>query len=137
MTFTAAPHSKDPNGITMKARVSLCGIFLLVALPLGAGARLSMRVSPSLSFAPANLYVRAMIEADRANRGVEIVAESSDFYRASEIELAGDQAPRTAMFEFRSLPPGTYLVRATLLGHGRETRAWVQSQAIVVGGDKP
>src|ERR1700737_2301517 len=108
MTLTAAPPSKDPNGTTMKARVSLCGIFLLVALPLGAGARLSMRVSPSLSFAPANLFVRAMIETDRANRGVEIVAESSDFYRSSEIELAGDQAPRTTTFEFRSLPPGTY-----------------------------
>ena len=120
----------------MKARVSLCGIFLLLAPPLGAGARLSMSVSPSLSFAPANLYVRAMIEADRANRGVEIVAESIDFYRASEIELAGERAPRTSTFEFRSLPPGTYQVRATLLGSGGERRAWVQSQAIVVGGEK-
>lgn len=121
----------------MKARLSLCGIFLLLTLPLGAGARLSMMVSPSLSFAPANLSVRARIEADRANRAVEIVAESIDFYRSSEIELAGEQAPRTALFEFRSLPPGTYQVRATLLGAGRETRAWVQSRAIVVGGDKP
>jgi hypothetical protein len=95
-----------------------------------------MKVSPSMSFAPANLFVRAMIEADRANRFVEIVAESIDFYRASEIELAGERAPRTTTFEFRSLPPGTYQVRATLLGSSRETRAWVQSQAIVVGGER-
>jgi hypothetical protein len=120
----------------MRTRVGVCGILLLLASPLGAGARLSMKVSPSMSFAPANLYVRAMIEVDRANRAVEIVAESLDFYRSSEIELAGDRAPRTTTFEFRSLPPGTYEVRATLLGAGRERRAWVQSQAIVVGGER-
>ncbi|GAC1463493.1 MAG: hypothetical protein PVSMB1_13870 [Gemmatimonadaceae bacterium] len=65
-----------------------------------------------------------------------IVAESIDFYRSSEVELAGDRAPRTTIFEFRSLPPGTYQVTATLIGSDRETRAWVQSQAIVVGGDR-
>ena len=59
-----------------------------------------------------------MIEADQDNRAVEIIAESADFYRSSEIQLEGDKAPRTTNFEFRSLPPGTYEVRALLIGTG-------------------
>ena len=55
----------------MKLRASLFGILMLTTtLPLGAGERLTMRVSPAVAFAPANLVVRAMIEADEENRAV-------------------------------------------------------------------
>lgn len=102
----------------MNGRTLCLGILLAstAALPLGAGEPITMKVSPAVSFAPANLVVRATIEADSANRSVEIIAESPDFYRSSEIQLEGDKAARTTMFEFRSLPPGTYEVRATLFG---------------------
>ena len=115
-------------------RAGLCGLFILVALPLGARERLTLRVYPSVSFAPANLVVRAMVEADANNRAIEIVAESADFYRSSQIELDGDKAPRTTMFEFRSLPQGTYEVRANLIGAGRQQRAWVRQQINVIAG---
>ena len=36
------------------------------------------------------------------------------------------------MFEFRSLPPGTYEVRATLLGAGGQTRGIVRQQVNVI-----
>src|SRR5262249_11208265 len=98
----------------------------------GAGERMTLRVSPAVSFAPANLIVRAQIEADADNRAVEIVAESVDFYRSSEIQLDGDKAPRTNTFEFRSLPPGTYEVKATLLGAGGSARALVRQQINVI-----
>jgi hypothetical protein len=92
----------------MKARVFFLGILLATAaLPLGAGERITMRVAPAVSFAPANLRVRATIEGDAENRAVEVSAESADFYRSSEIQLDGDKAARTSIFEFRSLPPGT------------------------------
>jgi hypothetical protein len=84
----------------------------------GARDKLTLRVSPAVSFAPANLVVRATIEADASNRAVEISAESEDFYRSSEIQLDGTSAPRTSRFEFRSLPPGTYEVKAILYGVG-------------------
>jgi hypothetical protein len=102
----------------MNGRTLCLGILLAStsALPLGASEPITMKVSPAVSFAPANLVVRATIEADSANRSVEIIAESPDFYRSSEIQLEGDKAARTTMFEFRSLPPGTYEVRATLFG---------------------
>ena len=104
---------------------------LTSALPLGAGQRLTLKVSPAVSFAPANLVVRATIIADADNRAVEIVAESDDFYRSSQVQLEGDRAARTNMFEFRSLPPGTYEVRANLVGADGQSRAMVRQQVNV------
>lgn len=105
-----------------------------MTLPLGAGAgeRISMKVSPAVAFAPANLIVRAMIEADAGNRSIEVVAESADFYRSSQIQLEGDKAPRTNLFEFRSLPPGIYEVRALLLGVDGQQRAYARQQISVI-----
>ena len=74
-----------------------------------------MKVSPSFAFAPANLNVRAVMEADADNRIIEIVAESPDFYRSSQNQLEGERAPRTNVFEFHGLPSGTYEVSATLI----------------------
>ena len=119
----------------MKLRATLFGILMLTTtLPLGAGERIMIKVSPAVSFAPANLIVRTMIVADADNRAVEIIAESSDFYRSSQIQLEGDKAPRTTMFEFRSLPQGTYEVRANLIGAGGQQRAWVRQQINVIAG---
>jgi hypothetical protein len=117
----------------MKLRASLFGILMLTTtLPIGAGERISMRVSPSVAFAPANLVVRAMIEADEQNRAVQVIAESVDFYRSSEVQLEGDKAPRTSMLEFRNLPPGTYEVRALLIGSDGRQRAFARQQVNVI-----
>jgi hypothetical protein len=116
-------------------RVILIGLLTATAaLPLGAKEKdpMAIRVTPAVAFAPANLIVRATIENNAANRAVEIVAESEAFYRSSEIELEGDTAPRTSMFEFRSLPPGTYEVRAVLYGVDGDARAEVRQQVNVI-----
>lgn len=113
---------------------ALFGGFLLASvatLRVGAGEPITLKVSPAVSFAPANLVVRATIESDADNRAVEITAESSDFYRSSEIELEGSKAARTTTFEFRSLPEGTYEVRATLIGTGGK-RGVVRQQVNVI-----
>src|SRR4051794_14733040 len=68
---SAAIDAADRRKDNMKGRVLACGIFMMAVSPLGAGERLTLRVSPSVSFAPANLVVRAVIEADAANRAVE------------------------------------------------------------------
>src|SRR5207249_10128857 len=60
-----------------------------------AGDKLSVRVSPTVAFAPANLTIRTMVEADPDNHAVRISAESPDFYRSSEVGLEGEDAPRT------------------------------------------
>ena len=127
------PATAVTTVMVMKLRASLFGILMLTTtLPIGAGERITVRVSPAVAFAPANLIVRAMIEADSENRAVQIIAESADFYRSSEIQLEGDKAPRTSMFEFRSLPPGTYEVRALLIGSGGQQRAFARQQVNVI-----
>lgn len=136
-------NTSDDRGDQMTFQGKVLGILMLTStLPLGAGAAepLSMKVSPAVSFAPANLMVRARIEADAGNRAVEVIAESADFYRSSQVQLEGDKAPLTTQFEFRSLPPGTYEVRALLIGVGGQQRAFARQQVNVValggpGGD--
>jgi hypothetical protein len=120
----------------MMLRLCFCGLamMMMAAAPLGAGDALALRVSPAVSFAPANLVVRATVEANAANRAMEVVAESADFYRASMIELEGEKARRTNMFEFRSLPPGTYEVKATLIGSDGHPRAYVREEVNVISG---
>ncbi|HMB79505.1 MAG TPA: hypothetical protein VKI43_05540 [Vicinamibacterales bacterium] len=116
-------------------RPLLAGILLLTStLPLGADERMTLNVSPAVSFAPANLVVRATIVANADNRAVRIVAESADFYRSSEVQIEGERAPRTRMFEFRSLPPGTYEVRANLVGADGRSRAMIRQQVNVYAG---
>ena len=122
----------------MKAPAILVAVGLVLAAPLGADNRLAIKVSPAVSFAPANLVVRTMIEANGENRAVEIVAESDSFYRSSEIQLEGDRAPRTSTFEFKSVPGGVYEVTATLLGSRGERLRSVRQEVNVIsnGGGK-
>jgi hypothetical protein len=118
------------------SRLFLGLLACLTVFPTGAGARdndrLTIRVSPAVCFAPANLQVRAMIASDPDNRAVQVVAESSEYYRSSEIQLEGDRAPRTSLFEFRSLPSGNYEVRATLRGSSGRELALVRQQVNVI-----
>jgi len=114
------------------ARIVIGGLLVLFSGAAGANTRLSMRVSPAVAFAPANLVVRTLIEADPGNRAIEIVAESPDFYRSSEMQLDGERAPRTTMFEFRSLPSGNYSVRAVLKGQGGHEIVSVERKVNVV-----
>src|SRR5499427_7367 len=118
----------------MKVRACVLGILIASAatLPVGAGEPITLKVSPAVAFAPANLVVRAIVEANAANRAIEIVAESTDFYRSSEMQLEGEKAAQTSTFEFRSLPPGTYEVRARLLGANGQARASMRHQVNVM-----
>jgi hypothetical protein len=118
----------------MKVAVMLVGAWLISALPLTGGERLLLHVTPARALAPANVIVRAMVAAHPDNRGLEVIADSPNFYRGTEIQLQGEDAPRTSIFEFRGLPGGTYDVRATLLdANGR--RLTVHRQITVIGGE--
>jgi hypothetical protein len=117
----------------MTKHVVLCGILMLTAGLRASGPEpMTLKVSPSVAFAPATLVVRTTIEADQRNRAVEIVAESPTFYRSSEIQLDGDKAPRTNTFELRSLPPGSYEVKATLLDSTGQPRTALRAAVNVM-----
>ena len=65
----------------MKLRIFLAGLLVAMSAPLGLGGaeRLSIAVSPYMAFAPADLIVRATIDASDENRAIEIIADSADF----------------------------------------------------------
>jgi len=90
-----------------------------------------MDLSPAVSQAPALLTVRVSIEAAADNRALEVVAESPDFYRSSQIQIEGERGARVNVFQFRDLPTGLYQVTGVLVGvHG--PRATVVRLAKVV-----
>ena len=75
---------------------------------------------------------RALVEADKSNRSIEIIADSPQFYRSSEVQLDGEYAPRMTRFEFRSMPSGEYDVRAVLKGDRGQALAVTETRAKVV-----
>lgn len=118
----------------MKRGILLWGLALAALIPFGARSaeRVSMSVSPSVAFAPADLNVQTTVETNNENRSIEIVAESDDFYRSSEVPLDGDRGPRTMRLQFRSLPEGLYTVTAVLKGAGDARLAMTRREIKVV-----
>jgi hypothetical protein len=111
---------------------------VLMAGPAGASEKVQLRVAPSISFAPADLVIRAIVPSNAKNRAVEIVAESPDFYRSSEVQLDGDRAPVVTECEYRDLPAGRYTVTAVLKGSGDKAIAVAREEVrVMAAGDGP
>ena len=109
-------------------------VFLGCTLPARAEPqRVSIRVTPAVSYAPANLVIRATVERDDANRAMVVEAESPSFYRSSEISLDGARAPRVTMLQFRGMPGGDYEVRAVIRGSMGEELAATETHVSIVG----
>jgi hypothetical protein len=109
---------------------------MLMTMPLAARddepARLTMRVTPWVAIAPADVIVRAMVGENELNRSIEIIAESVDFYRSSEMSLDGRSAPRTTQVALRGLPGGIYQVRVILKGANDRQLAAARQQVNIV-----
>src|SRR5690349_620421 len=117
----------------MTARFLVPALLLAIFTPAHAEERVSVRVSPSVAFAPASLFVSATVGVNAENRSLQIIAESADFYRSSEVALNGDHAPRITQFLFKSVPRGSYEVRAVLRGVSGREIAWTHTVVDVVG----
>ena len=120
----------------MKVRVLVAAIGIIAVSSANAGEQLSIKVTPSVAFAPTDVVVRATIEASPDNRAMQIVAESGDFFRSSEVQLDGDRAPRVTTMSFRGLPGGEYTVGVTLRGPDGEPRAHVGRQIQVISSGR-
>jgi hypothetical protein len=100
--------------------------FLLFAVAtLDSAASVKMEVSPVISRAPAVLRVRITLNPMPDDRMLHVVAESPTYYRASEIQLEGENSQAMNVFEFRDLPTGMYHLTAVVHdGHGPRATAW-------------
>ena len=117
----------------MNAKLLLSALLLAFFIPAHAEQRVSVRVSPTVAIAPASLFVSATVDVNAENRSLEIIAESADFYRSSEIALDGDHAPRITQFLFKSVPRGYYEVSAVVRGPSGRQLASTHAMVDVVG----
>jgi hypothetical protein len=121
-----------PKEDAMNARLLILGMTVAATAAAGANQPLAIKVSPAVSFAPANLIIRTSVDPDADNRSLQVVAESDEFLRSSTVMLEGERAPKTTQFEFRSLPPGEYEVSVVVTGADGRQRAISRAHAKVV-----
>ena len=104
----------------------------LFAQALDGSPKLAIRVSPTMSMAPAHVDVRATVQSDDDNRTLEVTAESEDFYSSSQLPLQGAASARIHEVRLNGLPTGRYEITAALVGaQGRRT---VVSTFVMVAG---
>jgi hypothetical protein len=102
-------------------------------MSVNARESVSIHVSPAVAFAPAELVIRTSIEPAADNRVLEIIADSNEFYRSSEIQLEGDRAPRTSMVQFHGVPGGEYDITAAVIGADGHPRTVARAHVKVIG----
>jgi len=117
----------------MSVQLWVCGLMLTAAAGADVGQRLTLTVSPAQSFAPTTLTVRVHVKPDAENRALQVVAESGDYYRSSQIQLDGNEAPQTIVVELRSVPGGDYEVRGALIDGSGHSRSLARTHVIVIG----
>ena len=76
---------------------------------------LSVRVSPTMAHAPADLFIYVSVARRPENRLLRVTAESDDFFRSSDTQLDGEYSARITVMRFRELPPGGYQIKAELI----------------------
>jgi hypothetical protein len=116
----------------MRARFFVLALTLVATAGANANQALAVKVSPTVSFAPANVVISTHVDPDAGNRSLEVIAESNGFYRSSTIALDGERAAKTSQFVFRSLPPGEYQVSVVVTGTDGRQRAMSRAHATVV-----
>jgi len=112
--------------LILAAALFSSAVYLTATIPL------TITASPARSFAPTTLTIRVQVEPDADNRELEVVAESSAYYRSSRLPLEGAAAPRTTSLEMKNLPSGNYEVRGVLIDSSGRRRAAVRTDVVVI-----
>jgi hypothetical protein len=116
----------------MRLPILAAALFFSSAVSVTAANPMTMTVSLAQSFAPTTLTIRVQVEPNADNRELEVVAESSAYYRSSRLPLEGASAPRTTSLEIRNLPGGHYEVRGVLIDNAGRRRAAVRTEVVVL-----
>ena len=115
------------------SRLWLFGLTLATATLAAAGDPVSIRVNPTVSVAPTMLAIRVNVVPQPENRALEIVVDSSDFYRLSRVQLDGEHGPIVSTLKIDSVPAGAYEVTATVIGGDGKRRTMARAHAEVMG----
>lgn len=103
-----------------------------ISMMHASDSALTARVTPRFAFTPT--WVRALVQVLRHpdNRLLRIAIDSGGYYRSSDIQLDGADAPRSHFFVWKSLPPGNYCLEAIVYGPSAP-RARVQQGFRILG----
>ena len=75
-----------------------------------------LRLTSRFAMSPAQMRSLVRVAPHENNRRLRIVVDSPDYYRASEIDLDGVEAPLNHYFAWSALPAGSYSIVVTVLG---------------------
>src|SRR5262245_51890630 len=93
------------NTLGLLAVIALLGV---VPGQAAASNRLRIEVTPRISSAPAQVRIVAFVTPSADNRGLQITADSGEFFRSSLLPLDGDNAAVVTETSFKNLPGGEY-----------------------------
>ena len=94
----------------------MLAVWVCAASRVTGGEPLRMQLFPAVAREPAVLTIRVTVESADEHRVLQVVAESSTFYRSSEVQIDGKRAAALNVFEFRNVPTGLYQVTSVLIG---------------------
>jgi hypothetical protein len=63
---------------------------------------------------PATVRIMIAVEPNEANRRLSVEADGESYFRSSDLTLDGDKGQRLHTVEFKNLPAGEYVVRASV-----------------------
>jgi hypothetical protein len=125
--------------MTMRLRSAVLAISAAALVATATGHahdnRLRVEVWPRVSSAPATIRVRAIVEPNAENRGLEVAADSGDFYRSSYVPIAGMDAASITETTLKNLPGGDYQISVVLMdAQGRQI---VERTSVMVASNGP
>jgi hypothetical protein len=86
------------------------------AYPGAPEPALELRLATRFAMAPASVQTLVRVSPHPDNRVLRVLIDGEQFARSSDTQLDGVDAARHHFFMWRSLPPGTYVIVATVYG---------------------
>jgi hypothetical protein len=114
--------------------VLLAGVVSSGAVSSDTGAPLTLAVRPTVLFAGRDVRTTVRTPRDPRNRELRIVVEAADYFKSSDVQLDGVDAPATHQFTWKELPSGAYRVEVILTRENGERRT-VSECFAVLGAD--
>jgi hypothetical protein len=78
--------------------------------------KLTVRVTPLVRVTRGDASGMVSVPRHADNRVLRVILESEDYYRASDVQLDGEDAPQSHSFYWRDVPPGSYRVTVQVYG---------------------
>ncbi len=97
---------------------------------------LELRLATRYAVAPASVQTLVRVSPHPDNRLLRVLLDGEEFARSSDTQLDGADAAKHHFFSWRSLPPGTYSIVATVYGP-LGVREQQQSSFEVIGDTEP